>query len=180
MNFIKVLVVSMLLCGSAVASPTVDTNLNELNRAASVLNRLLSTISDPRQQNISLIIDPSTEVNAYAYFPNVIVVNKGLINNVDDDMLAAVLGHELGHHRFGDVLIPNVMISAASQRFREAKADNYGINIANRAGFDGCGGAKRLFRWFIQLEGPAWSNTPGAEHPSSKSRLDAAIKQCGG
>lgn len=179
MKFRNILVSLLFISSICSASPRVEANVDEINRAARVLDRLLSTISDTKQNNISLIIDPSNSINAMAYFPDTIVVNKGMLRGADDDMLAVVLGHELGHHRFGDVLVPNVLMSAAGQRFREAKADSYGINVANRAGFDGCGGAKRLFKWFVRLDGGRKQN-PNSDHPSSQQRLEAAIKQCGG
>lgn len=42
-------------------------------------------------------VNPSKDVNAFCTIAHVVSINKGIINALDEDELAVVIGHELGH-----------------------------------------------------------------------------------
>lgn len=69
----------------------------DYNRVKKITNRLLPATELPLNSFPILILD-SNELNAGVYEGKTILVYKGLINLVEnDDQLASVLAHELGH-----------------------------------------------------------------------------------
>ncbi|HVA36176.1 MAG TPA: M48 family metalloprotease [Candidatus Dormibacteraeota bacterium] len=110
------------------------------------------------------ILDSETP-NAFSLPGGTVYVTKGLLNFVrDDDELAAVLGHELGHEehhhivklyddvrgantlltifkffsplvdRFGDLAAGLVLLKIS--RIHELQADQYGLSLMTQAGYD--------------------------------------------
>jgi Putative Zn-dependent protease, contains TPR repeats len=60
-----------------------------------MINRLRST--KLIKGNYASYVNPSKEINAFCAIGRVVSVNKGIIDALDEDELAVVLGHELGH-----------------------------------------------------------------------------------
>lgn len=80
-----------------------------------------------------LLLDKSLENNAYNT-GFTISINQGMLNYVrNDDEMALVLGHELGHSKDGDI-------------DNELTADSYGATVIIRAGYNKCIGAQALAR----------------------------------
>ena len=81
----------------ASVSITVDWNEQaNLNRVNTIGQKLLTANNLP--STITFKVSDSEDVNAYANLDKEIYVYRGLLNNVEnDDELAAVIAHELGH-----------------------------------------------------------------------------------
>ncbi|TAM58629.1 hypothetical protein EPN52_10265 [bacterium] len=110
------------------------------------------------------ILDSETP-NAFSLPGGTVYITKGMLNFIqDDDELAAVLGHELGHEeqyhitkmyeevkgantlltilkffsplvsRFGDLAAGLYLLKVS--RYHELKADEYGLRLMTQAGFD--------------------------------------------
>jgi len=104
--------------------------------------------------------------NAYASrYQGRIVVFSELIREVkNDDELAAVIGHELGHIVLGhDQSAPNA----------EQDADYFGLYLAARAGYDPKAGAE-IWRRFSRTK--PWDLTESETHPSAPQRAFAATR----
>ncbi len=70
----------------------------ELNRYINVLGDSLARVADDRSLDWHFFIVDSKEVNAFAIPGGYVYVNRGLIERaIKLDMLAGVLGHEIGH-----------------------------------------------------------------------------------
>jgi len=94
-----------------------------------------------------------------------VVVFSELIREVkNDDELAAVVGHELGHVVLGhDKSAPNA----------EADADYFGLYLAARAGYDPQAGAE-IWRRFSRTK--PWDLVESETHPSAPQRAFAAAR----
>lgn len=171
------MVVLILLTGNSFAVG-VDNNIADLKRATRIMERLAAQITDPRESNYKLSIDPDEQINAYAYFHNNVAVTKGMMRYVDDDELAVVIGHEIGHHRYGDVLVPKIITTNAYNRNRELMADQYGVYLAQRAGFNGCKGGMSLYGRWAKEDGYRRDDSKNT-HPASVKRYEAVKKMCG-
>ncbi len=65
------------------------------NRIHNIANRLKS--SGLIKANYAIYANPNKEFNAFCTLGHVISVNKGALDNLDDDELAAVIAHEMRH-----------------------------------------------------------------------------------
>jgi Zn-dependent protease with chaperone function len=142
---------------------------------------------------------PQVGPNAFAMPGGTVVITDEFVRKFNDDVLAGVFGHEIGHvvenHGLrqvyrslsiyiliaflaGDtgpiiediVLEGNLLLSLNYSRKHESSADEYGLTLAHVAGFDPSG-LKEFFEYVIKLGGeqPEWLSS----HPSSKARMDA-------
>jgi Zn-dependent protease with chaperone function len=87
--------------------------------------------------NFRYFADPSSEVNAYALPGGLVVVNQGLLEKANDDELAGVLAHEIGHVMHRDSLrqvVHSLGLSAALSLVIGATGSDRIINIANVTG----------------------------------------------
>ncbi|MFY0693012.1 MAG: M48 family metallopeptidase [Paracoccaceae bacterium] len=143
---------------------------------------------------------PGVGPNAFALPGGTIILTDQFVRDFGDaDILAGVLGHEIGHvveqhglkqvyrslglyiliaFMAGDtgpileeiLLEGNLLLSLAYSRKHETAADRYGIELADRAGYDPSG----LRSFFEELQGsgptpPRWMST----HPSGDRRIEA-------
>ncbi|MFV0386628.1 M48 family metallopeptidase, partial [Paracoccus sp. (in: a-proteobacteria)] len=150
---------------------------------------------------------PSVGPNAFAMPGGTIVVNDQLLNRFDDDdVIAAVLGHEIAHvsekhvlsqlYRAGtsyllialiagdpgpfleDMLREgNGLLALSYSRHQEADADQRGYRLANDAGYDGTALAE--FFETLSDEGDAFAPTWLSSHPDLEDRA-AAIRTMSG
>ena len=100
-------------------------------------------------------------------------VTEGLVRAAGDDELAFALAHEMAHVILGHAAEPHgplteIGIGGKRSRDRERAADQLGMAMAVKAGFDPAG-AEALLKRLAQASGPAISLT----HPSLRSRIEA-------
>ena len=145
----------------------------QLVRVQGVVARLLSAMGVPSKGWVVRVLDtkPKT-VNAFVFGGNYVYVYTGLLEKMqNDDQLAVVLGHELGHsflkHNIRkDADLSNAIATLAElagtlshgnaattakavgagmhnaySREDEREADAFGVLVARRAGFDPIAGA---------------------------------------
>lgn len=69
----------------------------KMNERLSIIGALVSGVSDRKKLTYQFRIINNPELNAFAIPGGFVYVNSGLINLANDDELACVLGHEIGH-----------------------------------------------------------------------------------
>lgn len=143
---------------------------------------------------VSLVVYHSAEPNAAA-MDGALLLSTGMTDlAADDDLLAAVLAHELAHIAAGhlrpnigarlltvpiEVILPGIghaAVTVAATPFRrddEREADRMAIDIARRAGFDPAG-LVRVLELLAATPGAAGSGGFLASHPSFPERIAAA------
>lgn len=177
-------------------------NLSEQRRSevTELFDQLLEALPEDRvdgtDYNLLFRSMPGVGPNAFALPGGTIVITDALVKQFPyDDVIASVLGHEIGHveeqHGLrrlyrslgGYVLIAtiagdtgpilediflegNVLLSLSHSRGQESAADEFGVNLARNAGFDPAG----LLTFFEGLPdtGDSWLST----HPSNKERVE--------
>ncbi len=183
---------------------------DEKVRVRKIFDRLLSHIDkdDIGTSDFKLLFRSMPDVgpNAFALPNGTVVITDEFVEEFDDeDILASVLGHEIGHviEKHGlrqtyrslsiyvlvaflagetgpfveDLLLEgNLILSLAYSRDHENSADRFGLSLAQDAGYDP-DGLKKFFEWVTKnaIEPPQWLST----HPSSAERIkeiDAFIK----
>ena len=104
--------------------------------------RILPVKIDPQEIcNYPVKLSLSSTVNAYASGRK-ITMTAGMMNFVeDDDELALIVGHELGHNTMGHVrkIVTNFILSAGGTRYTrpfESESDYVGMYYMVRAGYD--------------------------------------------
>jgi Zn-dependent protease with chaperone function len=102
-----------------------------------------------------------------------ITITTGLLKLMkNNDELAMVLGHEMGHFIARDVQRND---EAMDPRYMEADADKFGAFIMMRAGYDVCKG-KEILRSFKEVFG---DDAAAEGHPDNAFRLDQLdLPQC--
>lgn len=63
----------------------------------------------------------------------IILIDPRFIKGLNDNQLAAIIGHEIGHFHFA-----HTKSSIAIPFFDEARSDAFGLDLAARAGYNGC------------------------------------------
>jgi predicted Zn-dependent protease len=178
----------------------------KLQNRLDIIGSRLAKMSDRLDLAYHFKIVKDDEFNAFAIPGGFIYVNSGLINAVNDDELAAVLGHELGHiaarhsvkriqAQLGYQLIANIVLGVTGEqaviravgisfdlvvlgysRQDEFLADKLGVKYAKKAGYDPYG----MVAFFRKLQE---KNKPGIElvflssHPPVKERIERAEKE---
>lgn len=182
-----------------------DTTLNAARQAEveDIFAKLLAEIQEvPDSTKFRLLFRsmPGVGPNAFALPGGTVIMTDQFVEKFpQDDVLAGVLGHEIGHviEKHGlrqvyrslsvfilvslmagetgplleDVLLEGgLLLSLSYSREHESSADRFGVELSDRAGFDPSG----LAVFFEKLEGrtggtPQWLST----HPSSKERVKA-------
>lgn len=186
----------------ALAEPT-GLSKQEQARVTEVFETLLAHAGEPpKGAGFQLLFRdmPGMGPNALALPGGTVVMTDAFVEQFpDEDVLAGVLGHEIGHvaEQHGlkqlyrsiglyvvvaflagetgplmeDVLLEgNVLLSLRYGRGHEASADSYGVRLADRAGYDPEG----LKRFFAEVQGqagepPEWLSS----HPNHATRLEA-------
>lgn len=178
----------------------------EKEQVRKVYRRLVSSLPEDLQQEHTfelLFRDmPGMGPNAFALPGGTMVMTDDFVSDFPDtDVMAGVLGHEIGHvveqHGLkriyrslsmyvliaflaGDVgpiledvvLEGNVLLSLSFSRAQETSADEFGLRLSDAAGFDPAG----LKRFFKELDGRFGDREPPqwkSTHPSSAERVKA-------
>ena len=129
-------------------------------------NEVFQRLEQVNYSSAPLWYDDSDEVNAEATITGV-HINKGMLQFLDnEDQLAEILGHELGHLHYGDIWHKHT-------KYMESRADLYGFELSKAAGFNACNGAEVLHNFEVVF-GDEDSNT----HPRNSIRYDALEKYC--
>ena len=106
-------------------------------------NGSISTVNLTAQEicNYPIRLSPTSTINAYANGRK-ITMTAGMMNFVkDDDELALIIGHELGHNTMGHIrkVVTNLILSAGGTRYTrpfESESDYVGMYYMVRAGYD--------------------------------------------
>ncbi len=121
---------------------------------------------------LPLKILKTDDANAWTDGVN-ITITTGLLNimNGNDDELALVLGHEMGHVINYDLehsAMEDVLKFPIDGRYKEAAADKIGAYIMMRAGFNECNG-RDIFNKFKEHFG---DDAAAMGHPDNAFRAD--------
>ena len=86
--------------------------------------------------DVRVVMDDTHDIVASTDSAGTIHVAQGIVQALqDDDSLAFVIAHELGHRAHDDSAVVRLLASARS-RDQERQADLFGIQLARAAGFD--------------------------------------------
>jgi len=128
--------------------------------------------SGQAQDGLPLYIAVGTEENAYNDGKQV-VIYTGLLDSLNDDEIAFVLGHEIAHGMLEHLgkLQAN---SAEESAVHEANADKLGAVYALKAGYDVCKGREVFKHWENER-----GNALGQTHPDYAYRYSELNINCG-
>jgi len=85
---------------------------------------------------VDVVMDASHDLSAETAANGTIHVAQGMVQALqDDDSLALVIGHELGHRAHSDSALPRLLDASASQD-QERQADLFGLRLLVEAGYD--------------------------------------------
>lgn len=116
------------------------------------------------QNAIPFRIDSSDIMNAYTNGEEV-VLYQGLIDKLNEDEIALVIGHEIAHQMLGHVNLTAKMDDAYRTEVLEANADKLGAVYMMKAGYDICKG-REFWKKMEQERG----NSLGQDHPDYSYR----------
>ncbi len=181
----------------------VETDSEDAKRVQRIGERILQHIDDRKGVPYSFKMLDNKEINAVSLPGGPIYIFRGLLDLMgdDDDALAAVMGHEIGHinarhaakHISQQYLttlgiavlvqgrnaqniasLTTDLISLAYSREDEYESDRRGLSYAYKAGFDPRG----LIRFFAKLAAMEKKGGGGPEffrtHPITKARIERA------
>ncbi len=171
-------------------------------RLKAVMVPLLQHMDRPiplNQVQVGLMDDP--QINAANAGGGHFYVTTGLLEKANDDQLRAVMAHETAHADLGHVakaqrlrtgvgigmillnqVIPSTsaitpiagqLIANSYSRKEEYQADAHGVEILQRAGYDGKGLMAGTLTWLKGQEGSGGSGGFFATHPATGDRIGA-------
>jgi pSer/pThr/pTyr-binding forkhead associated (FHA) protein len=166
------------------------------NRIDRIMKRLLDNLDNPKFNYEWYVVNQDI-INAQTC-GGFIFIYKGIIDFADDDdELAAILAHEIYHNELGHIaehikkekiakgifgefsqipLIAATIVTMPNNQYNEANCDLFGIDLAERAGYDGCH-AEKLWQRMKQKEGNRMEfEKLFSTHPFSKDRANCINK----
>ena len=144
------------------------------------INESLIPVIGLEARGITVMVENSPVWNAYATktwdHNKFIILNEGLINDVNDDELALVLAHEYAHHLLDHV--ESLMVHrdrvGFNPKYAEKMADFLGYYISVTAGYDKCAGYNL---WSRKTE-ESGDYILGESHPSGSQRTHYYKQSC--
>lgn len=165
---------------------------NRAEKLRKMMKKLVRNASRRSEISYNVFLIEDENINAWTVPGGNVYVTTGILDFIEnDDELANVLGHEIGHnekkhgHRhiqrnvpatwFGDqaAVIVNVLsnLTVAFNQYQELEADAIGIDLAKSAGYNplkGLGFWERM----AANENPNFMEKVFRSHPYSQSRYD--------
>jgi Zn-dependent protease with chaperone function len=164
-----------------------------------VMRPLIQHMNHPlplNQVRVGILEDP--QVNAANAGGGEFYITTGLLEGASDDQLRGVLAHEVAHADLGHVakaqalgtglnigmilldqiipgsgqitpLVADLGVMRPFSRKEEYEADAHGVEILQRAGYDGKQVMGNTLTWLLQTSGP--SGGFFATHPGSEDRI---------
>jgi predicted Zn-dependent protease len=173
----------------------------QAQRLQGIMTPLIEHMNRPlpkEQVKITILADP--ELNAANAGGGDFYITSGLLEKATDNQLRGVLAHETAHAdlghvakqqrlglglQLGAVLLDRILpgsgqlapiagqiASNAYSRREEYEADAHGVEILDRAGFDGKGMMANTLGWIAQSEGTGGGGF-FATHPATGDRIEA-------
>jgi predicted Zn-dependent protease len=142
------------------------------DKRVQLMYKTLLAKSGQAQNGLPLYIEVSTEENAYNDGKQV-VIYTGLLDSLNDDEIALVLGHEIAHGML-EHLGKLQATSAEESAVHEANADKLGAVYALKAGYDVCKGREVFKHWENER-----GNALGQTHPDYAYRYSELNINCG-
>ncbi len=163
-----------------------------VNRIDRIMNQLLANLDNPKFDYKWYVVNENI-INAMTCGGNIFIY-KGIIDFAEsDDEIAAILAHEIYHNELGHIaahikkekiargifgelgqipLIAASIITMPNNQHNEANCDLYGIDLCERAGYDGCQ-AEKLWQRMNKKEGKRNAfDKLFASHPFSTERAN--------
>lgn len=147
---------------------------------------VVPTRSGPTEYNAvaSLLKDEDGKVvKKDGKFVPLVRITYGMLKVVegDEDAIACILGHELGHHALGHTVrepaLKPVPLGAMDGHRREADADLYGAKLALKAGYSVRNGLKVQWRGWDRMGGIAVAAEVTCQsHPGDSDRAARILK----
>lgn len=187
-----------------IAEPS-DLSPDEKDRTRAIYDDLLASLPAADREAHSFDLQfrdlPGMGPNAFALPGGTLVMTDELIEAFpDDDVIAAVLAHEMGHvidqhglkrlyrslgaailiaYLMGDtapmlediILEGNVLLSLSYSRAQERDADAFALRLSSDAGYDPAA-LKSFFEHLLTAYGDDSAITWMSTHPSSRERID--------
>jgi predicted Zn-dependent protease len=183
---------------------TVEISAAEQQRLKTIMQPLLQNMNKKmtvEQTKIAVVDDP--HINAANAGGGNFMVTTGLLKKANDDQLRAIMAHETAHEDLGHVaktqalatgfdigvilldqvlpgskavapLAGNLLLSGYT-RGEESAADAHGVEIMNRAGYQGKTLMANGLRWIGQTEGESGGGFFDT-HPATGDRVQAVEK----
>jgi predicted Zn-dependent protease len=183
---------------------TVQISAAEQQRLKSIMTPLLQHMNKPMPvDQVKIAVVDDAHINAANAGGGNFMVTTALLKKADDDQLRAVLAHETAHEDLGHVaktqalatgfeigvvlldqvfpgskavapLAGNLLLSGYT-RGEESEADAHGVEIMNRAGYQGKTLMANGLRWIGQTEGDSGGGFFDT-HPATGDRVQAIEK----
>ena len=155
MRIINIFLIALLLVTTGHCSVTIEQ-----------VFKVFSRMSQASNSHVRLYIDNNSSINAITDITG-IHMYTGMMKFLDDeDQLAIIIGHELGHVAHRDIWHTHT-------KYMELSADLYGFQLSRAAGYNACSGIEVL-RNFGVILGDGVSKT----HPRSSIRYKVLGKYC--
>ncbi|MGE0094231.1 MAG: M48 family metallopeptidase [Alphaproteobacteria bacterium] len=180
---------------------TIAITPDQAKRLQTIMTPLIAKMNRPIPANrVKITVWDDPHVNAANGGGGDFYVTTGLLQKASDDQLHAIMAHEIAHEDLGHVakiqtlatgmdigfvlleqVVPGssqltplagALVTSAYSRSEETEADAHGVEILNRAGYEGRTLMANTLTWLDQTEGGRGGGF-FASHPATDDRIDA-------
>jgi len=180
---------------------TIAITPDQAKRLQTIMTPLIAKMNRPIPANrVKITVWDDPHVNAANGGGGDFYVTTGLLQKASDDQLRAIIAHEIAHEDLGHVakiqtlatgmdigfvlleqVVPGssqltplagALVTSAYSRSEETEADAHGVEILNRAGYEGRTLMANTLTWLDQTEGGSGGGF-FASHPATDDRIDA-------